>query len=303
MRQILIPTDFSENAWNATRYALELFKDHECVFHILNTYTPALSSNRFIAHPKNGRPVALGSKEHSEEGLNRLMLRIRKHTSNGRHFFETYSSFALLNDEVKHFVEQEGIDYIVMGTKGASDQAGVYMGHNTVRLLKSIKNCPILAIPKHFVFARPDEITFATDFYRFYTDSELAPLMDIAKTFNATIRIVHIQNTDASLTDVQQFNLGMLRKYLGTVSHYIHTVSELNSVSQTLQLFNEELNIHLLAMLNYRYSYLDQVTEDPVVKKKTFETAVPLMIIPELSMGGSGQRTKSPMSYVEGGKH
>ncbi|SHJ67079.1 universal stress protein [Pseudozobellia thermophila] len=300
MRQILIPTDFSENAWNATRYALELFKEDECVFHLLNTYTPALVSNRFIAHPKNGRPIAAGSKEQSEEGLGKLMHRIRNYTSNDNHYFETYSSFAMLNDEVKQFVEQEGIDYIVMGTKGASDQPEVYMGHNTVRLLKSIKSCPILAIPKPFEFARPDEITFSTDFYRFYTDSELAPLIEMAKTFDATIRIVHIQQGIAPLTDVQQFNLGMLRKYLGPVEHYVHTVSELDSVSKTLQVFNEELNIHLLAMLNYRYSYLDQVTEDPVVKKKTFETEVPLMIIPELSMGGPGHRAKSPMSYAEG---
>lgn len=41
MKRILLPTDFSENAANAISYAVRLFKDEECIFYLLNTYTPA----------------------------------------------------------------------------------------------------------------------------------------------------------------------------------------------------------------------------------------------------------------------
>ena len=36
MKNILIPTDFSENSWNAIRYALKLYKKTRCSFHILH---------------------------------------------------------------------------------------------------------------------------------------------------------------------------------------------------------------------------------------------------------------------------
>ena len=36
MKNILIPTDFSENSWNAVKYALEFFKDTECDFYLLH---------------------------------------------------------------------------------------------------------------------------------------------------------------------------------------------------------------------------------------------------------------------------
>ena len=42
MKNILLPTDFSENSKNAIYYAKELFKDVACKFHLLNTYSPAI---------------------------------------------------------------------------------------------------------------------------------------------------------------------------------------------------------------------------------------------------------------------
>lgn len=283
MKNILIPTDFSENAWNATRYALELFSDQECVFHVLNTYTPSIAHSRFMASVVHGG-LEDATRANSQRGLQNVVERIQKSFTNPKHSFKTVSSFRLLVDEVKELVEQENIDLVVTGTKGASGMDGVFMGSNAVRIIKSVKDCPILAIPQYFEFVIPSEIAFATDFSRFYTVSELQPLIDMAHTFNAVVRIVHVQYEIKALTELQQFNLSMLRKYLVAVEHYVHTVSELNSVSKTLEVFTDELDIHLLAMLNYQHSYMERMTREPVVQRIAFHTQIPLLIIPELGM-------------------
>ena len=177
-----------------------------------------------------------------------------------------------------------GIDLIVTGTKGASGMDEVFMGSNTVRIIKNTKKCPILAIPRNFEYMAPSEIAFATDFNRFYSLSELTPLIDLANSFEATIRIVHVQYEIKALTELQLFNLNMLRKYFANVEHYIHTVSELNSVSHTLDVFSKELDIHLLAMLHYQHSYMERMTREPIVKRTAFHTQIPLLVIPELGM-------------------
>ncbi|MGB5273442.1 MAG: universal stress protein [Flavobacteriaceae bacterium] len=286
MKNILIPTDFSENSWNATKYALELYKKEECTFHLLNTYTPAIANSRFMASKLYADVNDDGAHSYSETGLKHLLSRITKSYGRANYLFKTISSFNLLIDEIKAVVEAEGIDLIVAGTKGASGLADVFMGSNTVRMIKSIKNCPVLAVPNHFKFKKPSEIAFATDFNRFYTTSELQPLIDLATAFDAVVRIVHVQYEIKALSELQQFNLNMLRKYLMGVEHYVHTVSELNSVSKTLEIFAEELEIHLLAMLNYQHSYMEQLTREPIVKRLVFHTEIPLLVIPELGMGG-----------------
>ena len=166
------------------------------------------------------------------------------------------------------------------------------MGSNAVRIIKSVKNCPILAVPQHFEFMTPNEIAFATDFNRFYTQSELQPLIDMASTFDAVVRIVHVQHKIQALSELQQFNLSMLRKYLSDVEHYVHTISELNSVSNSLEAFTNELDIHLLAMLNYQHSYMEKMTREPIVKRMAFHTQIPLLVIPELVMNVSSKKKK-----------
>ncbi|MGB6151751.1 MAG: universal stress protein [Pricia sp.] len=285
MKNILIPTDFSENAWNATRYAVALFKNEQCVFHLLNVYTPAIASSRLMAANFYESPLDDGARVHSERGLRTWVKRIKEIDANPDHHFKTISSFSFLTDELKETVDRCNIKLIVTGTKGASGMKEVFMGSNTVRIIKSIRNCPVLAIPQYSEFTTPSEIAFATDFNRFYAQSELQPLIDMADAFGAAVRIVHVQYELKALTELQQFNLGMLRKYLNKIEHYVHTVSELNSVSRTLEAFTNELDIHLLAMLNYQHSYMERMTREAVVKRVAFHTRIPLLVIPELGLG------------------
>lgn len=286
MQNILIPTDFSDNAWNAIDYAMQLFRNKKCTFYLLNTYTPVIPSGRFMAKMVDGVRIVDAVKTGSEQGLQKTVDRIKSKYRNSNHTFETISSFNLLTEEVKEIVDSFGIHLVITGTKGASGIEEVFMGSNTVRIIKNTKKCPVLAIPQYFDFTTPTEIAFATDFNRFYSTSELEPLLELAEMFQATIRIVHVQYGIKALSELQQFNLNMLRRYLANTEHYVHTVSELNSVSQTLEMFSQELNIHLLAMLNYQHSYMEQMTREPIVKRTAFHTQIPLLVIPELGMEG-----------------
>jgi nucleotide-binding universal stress UspA family protein len=220
------------------------------------------------------------------------MKKIKKGYRNKKHTFKLKSSFNILVEEIRNMVEQEGIHLVVTGTKGASGVDEVFLGSNTVRIIKAVKECPVLTIPKDFDYVKPQEVVFATDFKRYYSRTELQPLIELAKSFKATIRIVYVQNKIRALTEIQQFNLNMLRKYFEKIDHYVHTVSELNSVSKTLEVFADELDIHLLAMLNYQHSYMEQMTREPVVRRMAFHTQVPLLVIPELGMNAPGNSKK-----------
>ncbi|UII77068.1 universal stress protein [Flagellimonas sp. HMM57] len=286
MQKILIPTDFSDNAWNAINYAMQLFRNKRCTFYLLNTYTPVIPSSRFMAKMIDGVSIVDAVRNASEQGLNKTVDRIKSKYGNTNHNFETISSFNLLVEEVKDIVDAFEINLVITGTKGASGIDEVFMGSNSVRIIKNTKRCPVLAIPQYFDFVTPSEIAFATDFNRFYTTSELRPLLDLAKMFQATVRIVHVQYGIKALSELQQFNLNMLRRYMSDTEHYVHTVSELNSVSKTLEIFSQELDIHLLALLNYQHSYMEKMTREPIVKRTAFHTQIPLLVIPELGMNG-----------------
>jgi nucleotide-binding universal stress UspA family protein len=136
LKNILIATDFSEDAWNAAKYAIELYKDMDCVFYLLNTYTPAKASGSFMAEALEGHDLEDVIKTNSENGLNRVVELINESFKYPNHSFKTISSFNLLVAAIKEIVNREKIDLIVTGAKGTTGLEEVFMA---VILSKSLK--------------------------------------------------------------------------------------------------------------------------------------------------------------------
>ncbi|WP_378182655.1 universal stress protein [Aquimarina sp. SS2-1] len=300
MKKILLPTDFSDNAWNAIDYAAELFKDETCTFYLLNVYSKIIYESVHLSDIPSERTIENTVKANAVTNLKHLKTTITHTNPNQKHQFEIIAALGSLTDVIEDVVKSEKIDLIVMGTKGATGTKEVFMGSNTVRIINSVKKCPVLAVPDNFTFTvKPSEITFATDFTHFYSKEELSPLLELAKSFNATIRIVYVQTEDGSLTEEQKFNLGMLQKYFKDIKYYQHTLTKGDSVSKTIRIFTEELDIYLLAMLNYSHSFVDKLTREPVIKTVAFHTQVPLLVIPELGMSAAYSKTIKKGSSLE----
>ena len=66
MKKILLPTDFSENSWNAIQFALHFFKDQRCNFILLNTYTPIIYQFEYMQSSTTQFRVMDAAKETSK---------------------------------------------------------------------------------------------------------------------------------------------------------------------------------------------------------------------------------------------
>lgn len=141
-----------------------------------------------------------------------------------------------------------------------------------------------MAVPYSYEFSELNEVAFATDFNRCFSDLELRPLLKLIRDNDATVRIVFVQEKLNALSSWQQFNFNTLRKLLNGVDSYFQTVSEIGSVSNTLEIFTKEMDIQLLAMLNYHHSYIEKMTREPVVKRTAFHTNIPLLVLPEFDL-------------------
>ncbi|HMB61718.1 MAG TPA: universal stress protein [Eudoraea sp.] len=280
MKNVLLPTDFSENSWNAIVYAIQLFKGDACVFHLLNTYTPAIVHSRFMAVSTEGRLLEDAVHMDSENELKRLLKRISGLNGNPNHSFKTISSFSLLTEEIKQSAERLGIDLIITGTKGASGLKEVFLGSNTVRIIKAIRSCPVLAIPASYPFKKPGEIALVTDFKRNYDAAMIEPLRQIAQHLDAAVRIMHI-NEEKHLNKYQSSNLDILKEYLSDVATSVHWMPYFAGKAKVIKEFSEEFEIDMLAMVNYKHSFLEEVTREAVIKKVGFHTQIPLLTLPE----------------------
>ena len=278
-RNILLPTDFSDNAWNATQYALSLYKGKPCNFHFLNTYTPAIVHSRFMATTAYGGAVEDNVRNCSEAGLEKLRQEIISGGADPAHEFHTYSSFNILSEEVKELVAEKSIDLVVTGTKGASGLDEIFLGSNTVRIIKSVRQCPVLVVPEDFTYRKPARIAFATGFKRSFRPDIIQPLLDLAKNLEAAIHVVHIDEKE--LDKYQETNKELLAELLSPVAHRFHGIPYFTSKSDVIQYFLNEFEMDMLALVNYKHGFLEELVREPVVKRVAFHTQIPLLVLPE----------------------
>jgi nucleotide-binding universal stress UspA family protein len=152
MKHIILPTDFSRNAMNASKYALKLFKNERCTFHLVHCYAPLESHHSIYATALDWDAPDNVNRMNSEQGLEQFSSKLKENGRQPWHFFKTVSSPALLSGEIKQLIRETRAEMIIMGTKGATGLKEIFMGSTTVHIIKSIKNCPVLAIPEKLQF-------------------------------------------------------------------------------------------------------------------------------------------------------
>ena len=279
MKNILVATDFSNNAYNALFYAKRLFQDHNCSFHILNAYTEhtPLKSNCKAA----GRNISLLQQlgEESLEGLNEFLHKINLDSENPEHHISIHSKNENLVDALRQVIKETNADLIVMGNKGKTGTKSIFLGSSVIKTINTIKDCPILTIPGETEFLLPAEIAFATDYKKNYNAKVLEPLKTLASNCGSNISIVHI-NEEERLSPVQKSNLYTLREYLAKIRHTIHWMPDFTNKTRAITDFIDELGIDMLAMIHYEHGFLEKLTREPVVEKVSFNINIPFLVLP-----------------------
>ena len=178
MKRILLPTDFSENAYNAISYALHFFKDEKCHFILLNT----LYNSDYIIYSSLNTLY----ENNSLKKLEQLRKHIVTEFNNPNHEFESVSSFNMLYQEIEERAKNKEIDLIVMGTNGASGGEEILFGTHTVHAIQ-IAKCPLLAIPSNYKYKELEHILFATKYEIDFAQYQMSLIKNLAEKRNAKI--------------------------------------------------------------------------------------------------------------------
>ncbi|MGS2764471.1 universal stress protein [Sinomicrobium sp. M5D2P9] len=276
MEKILVPTDFSENAQNAIEYALKLFKDSECVFYFLHVLPPTLGERRMV--PSNVTNEMLsGAKELAKEKLEELVKKTLIGTDREKHKAKVLVKFDLFSDVIEDIVEDEGIDMVVMGSRGAGGIREFFIGSSTSNLIGNIP-CPILAIPRDLEFKEIKEIGFATDYAFTYGKKGLEPLFRIATKFSSGIRFYHVEEgRDEWNEEKEKVKDGIKKACEGfDTSFFLLTDAPL---SMATRLFVESREIDLLCMAAEKRNFMDSLLGKSPVKNMSYHSTTPLLIL------------------------
>ena len=278
MKRIILPTDFSENAFNAIRYALRLFEKESCTFYLLNTFTPAAY---YVGINNVNTYSALQLEEiastNSKRGLDEVEKKIKETFNNPNHVFVKLAALNLLASEIRSLVDTHNIDLVVMGTKGATGAKEVFIGTQSMYAIKKVK-CPVIAVPSDFQYAVPKEILFATDFKFNPKNRCLKLVKELSQNHAARVNILNAYYGQP-LSEAQNKIKDFLDSYFESTAHIFHTAEGVDVV-EAVDEFQVKHKINFLVMIHNKHSFFENLLFRPVINQLAFHTHVPFLVIP-----------------------
>lgn len=280
MNNILLPTDFSENSWNAIKYAISFFEKTECNFYLLHVNRLDSLAISDASLTLNETLITEVYTKTTKQKLRNVLKQILKLTPNDNiHKFFTLTDNGSFIESIRKNVNEKQIDCIVMGTKGASELEKIILGSNTADVITKVK-CNVLAIPENAAYVTPKEIAFPTDYLLSNNLQVLKPMVDIIERFNSHLRILHISKSKADLNDDQKENKELLEDYLNPNQFTFHHLNN-KKVEDAVECFVESRAVNLICMIAKNLNYFQQILFHSKVENISYHVDIPFLVLHE----------------------
>jgi len=270
INKILIPTDFSDVANNALKYALELASKSKASVTLLHIRQIPLSDPSFPAETFQMylNEIETFEKEQSEK-LTETLLKPSGIP------FEFCSATGFVGDEVVRITHEKNIDLIVMGTTGASGIAELLVGSNAASVIGKA-DIPVLVVPPGKFYQPITHILYATDF----NEPEFpafSRLMFFAELYDAKLSIVHVKGEfDQFFNAANNF---FKRNKENITRDYTLVNVDGKNVMEAIDEKVDELHADLLVMAKHNRSFFDRLFHRSLSKRMAYHTKIPLLVL------------------------
>ena len=276
MKKILFPTDFSNASSNAFIYALKLADSINAEIITMHVYH--LPQANYINVSEYLHEIydvtELSNFENYKDEV--PVLRRIAEENNLEHI--KISHVLILGniiEEIQKITKHENIDFIVMGTKGATGLKETFLGTMSTKVMNDVK-AVILAIPEHCKYEPIKKLLFITE----YQPDDLQSFLKVkalAMVFQAhldCLRVVPHQ------LENKEENRSNWEELIDNQKIKLHSISG-NDVEGIILNFIELHKINMIAMHVHHRNFFEKLFEISLSKKLAFHINIPILAFHE----------------------
>ena len=276
MRKILFPTDFSEVSKNAFIYALKLADSIDAEIITMHVYQLPQANYVNVAeylHEIYDVTELSNFDNYKDE------VPILRHIAEENNLDKVKISHVLilgnLIEEIQKITKHENIDFIVMGTKGATGLKETFLGTVATKVMNDVK-AVVLAIPERCKYQHIKNLLYITEYNS--TDIEsFMRVMVLAKVFQAHIDCLHVEplHHKNKKNDMEDWN-----ELIKNHNIALHSISG-DDIEGIILNFIDLYKINMIAMRVYHKNFFEKLFEISLSKKLAFHVNVPILAIHE----------------------
>ena len=276
MKKILFPTDFSERANKAFVYALKWAEKYKAQIITLHVYELPVLDMSYVDVPIYQAEVYQSLEMNSFENFKDQIPMLREIANQHQLSHIPISNVLLSGDLVANIlqiVESEYIDFVIMGTSGATGFKEMFLGSNTASVMSGT-NAYVIGVPEGSEYEPITKIGFTTQFTIEELDS-LRKLIPIAKKFNAEIECIYIQ-TDGN--EVNEIIIADWKVIFAAEKVQFHTIRS-KDVEDSILDFIKLHRINLLAVAKHKRGFWNNLFHSSLTKKLAMHIHIPLLVL------------------------
>jgi nucleotide-binding universal stress UspA family protein len=283
LKNILVLTDFSQNAKSAEEYALQLaIKTHANLI-LYNAYpkpSPIPGSDNIVWPHDPSASLQLQSISNLQSRVYEMEAELIKIKDDSympeiRHLGDEGSLTHKLND----IIVQDNIWLVIMGTKGETFAGNVLFGSNVFKVLDKI-NCPVLIIPENARFVDVEKIAYATDLRS--TDLNIFKyLNELCEILKVDLSIVHVSPDTSSIEETSNKEITEQILYSTHNDRINIKYYQGKSIGQSLHEMIEQTNVGMLAMLYRKYGFFKSLFHESKTHQMVKHTKIPVLVFPD----------------------
>ena len=276
MNNFIVPIDFSETSKNAARYAAHIANGipdaHLILYNVFDALeygsdsSPLATDAEEDASRKAIVELALGSVQIELSAITNAKITVVAEENN--HFLDT----------LQKFVWNNNIQLIFMGITGSSVLGQVFMGSNTLNLVRR-GVAPVIIVPPHAQSKSAKNVLLLTDFKDIENTIPINTVKSVLDLFKPRLHIVNVDHEHyVQVTDEYKVERTKLETSLAAYNpdfYFIRLFDFLDAINQ----FVVDNDIDLILTFPRRHSFLSNVFKTTNTTKLAYHSHVPIAAI------------------------
>ncbi len=244
MKTIIIASDFSNEAENATQYAINLAKSTSVrlvVFHL----------HKISIHAENARLPYSVIQKSIEQNHKDVENRIKTLSNTHGVFIEADWAMGDFYKELQSSIDRHQADLVVMGMDDKSLEQDL-LGSTTTEAIHKIK-VPILAVPLKAKFTGIKKVLFACDIEKGVAVDILEKVKEAVLKLHAELEVFHVSNSLDKIEQNKHALSGINKEFEGIA--YMYKEVQSDAVIHEIEEEMKRIHADLLIMVPYEYGF------------------------------------------------
>ncbi len=241
MKKIIVPIDFSPNAFNSLEYAINFANKIDAGIRIIFIKKDKNYENQFLLEEFINSGISK-----AEEFLKKI---ITEHQPQLKNPFEYSVRHGNISEEITNEAKYNDAYMIIMGTHGASGFQEFWMGSNAFRVVSS-SPCPVITVPDNYKTKQIETIVLPIDM-SVATREKVNFTADLAQVFNSKVLVIGVtEGNYPRVVNKVKIYVGQVEKLLNSkkIENECFQLSGKNIADVVIE-FSNENNARLISIM------------------------------------------------------